>query len=371
MKKCVLVIGGSGFLGSHISDALSEHSPFTVIIASRGPSRHEPSGATWARCDITKPLAVKQLIDSTKPTVIIHTATPGPFAMLHAQTEHFEATKNLLEEAKKSRYVKAFIYTGSCESLETKTTAQGLGLKEEEAKFYTFTSGPTPYAKCKGACQNLVLEYNSPLISSEQSSSNIQDRDGMFQNALLTTVLCTPGIYGPRDTGITPGIFKLPTRLQLGPKNGLHDWVYVENAAHAFGLATRALISANTTPSTAGVKIDGELFFITDGEPINFWDFARRCKVEAGDPIAADPSKTFVVPWAIVLVLATISEWVFWSFTLGKSVPSFNPNLARYIKDGRVLDIGKARRNLHYQPPFSMNEGIKRSIQWISRKNSS
>ena len=59
---------------------------------------------------------------------------PVSDAWSRAQTEHFEAIKNLLEEAKKSRYVKAFIYTGSTQSLETKLTAQGHVLKEEESE---------------------------------------------------------------------------------------------------------------------------------------------------------------------------------------------------------------------------------------------
>lgn len=278
------------------------------------------------------------------------------------QTKHYEATKTLLEEAKKSQFVKAFIYTGSCDSLVSQTKPGEPGLSEENAEFHTFFAGPTPYARSKAACQKLVLEYNTPPTKSNRI---IEKSDKGLQNVLLTTVLCTPGIYGPRDTTITPGVFKLPTRLQLGPKSGLHDWVYVENAAHAFVLAANALLSADTN-SKPNAKVDGELFFVTDGDPINFWDFARKMKIEAGDEVAKDASKTFVVPWAVVLVLATISEWACWVLTFGKIVPSFNPKLARYIKDGRVLDISKAHERLGYQPLVSMEEGIKRSVQWSS-----
>lgn len=367
--KTVLIIGGNGFLGSHVSDALFRDSSFTVVVASRRPNRYQLPNATWLSCDITKHPEVTQLIESVKPTVIIQTATPGPFAMMSAQARHYEATKNLLEEAKRSKSIIAFIYTGSQESIANGTGTNGLGLKEKDAISNTFFSGPTPYAKSKGACQSLVLDFNSPPTSSDRLISKTADPDRGLQDILLTTVLCFPGIYGPRDTGITPGVFKLPTRLQLGPNECLHEWVYVENAAYAFVLAAKALISSQPNVEPA-MRVDGELFFVTDGHPINFWDFARKMKVESGDQVARDTSKTFFVPWGVVLVLATISEWVYWVFTLGRIVSSFNPKLARYIKEGRLLDISKARNVLGYQPLVSQDEGIKRSARWFLHRTS-
>jgi sterol-4alpha-carboxylate 3-dehydrogenase (decarboxylating) len=360
--KTVLVIGGNGFLGSHVSNALSQDLSFTVVVASRRPSQCKPSNTTWRRCDITKLIEVQKLFESVKPTVVIHAVTPGPFAMTGAQAKHYEATKNLLEEAKKSKFTKAFIYTGSGEAIANGTGAKGLGLREQDAVFHSFFSGPTPYARSKGACQSLVLDFNSPATSSKTGSLNRG-----LQDLLLTTVLCVPGIYGPRDTGITPGVFKLPTRLQLGPNKSLHEWVYVENAAYAYVLAAKALVSSQPNLESA-MKVDGELFFITDGQPINFWNFARKFKVESGDQVAGDPSKVFVVPWGVVLVLATISEWVYWVFTLGRTVSSFNPRLARYIKDGRALDISKARDSLGYEPLVSLDEGVRRSVRWFLQK---
>lgn len=66
-----------------------------------------------------------------------------------------------------------------------------------------------------------------------------------------------------------------------------------------------------------------------------------------------------------MLVLSIIAEWVYWVFTFGMMVALFNPNLARYIKDGRVVAISKARNILGYHPLVSREEGIKRSVQWF------
>ena len=362
-QKIILIVGGTGFLGSHISDAFSRDSSYTVVVSSRRPNRHCLSNATWMGCDVTKSSDATRLIESVKPIVIIHAATPGPFATIRAQMKHYEGTSYLLEEAKKSQFVRGFIYTGSRETIANGLGVRPPGLKEKDAIFHTFFSGPTPYARSKGACQSLVMEYNSRPTTS-RSSNKAADLEWSFQGVLFTTIICVPGIYGPRDTGITPGVFKLPNRIRLGPNECLHDWVYVENAAFAYVLAAKGIIpsQSNLEPT---MRVDGELFFITDGEPINFWEFARAMKVEAGDQVAGDTRNIFVVPWFVVLLLATISEWVYWVFTLGRIVSSFNPNLARYIKDGGALDISKAQRRLGYQPLFSRNEGIKRSVQWF------
>ena len=165
---------------------------------------------------------------------------------------------------------------------------------------------------------------------------------------------------------MTPRVFKLPSGIQLGPSKSLHDWVYVENAAIAFVLAAKALLN-NPSEHDPTTRVHGELFFITDGDPINFWDFVRQMKSKAGDRGAREGRSVFVIPWVVVLVLATISEWVSWVFTLGRAVSSFNPNLARHIKDGGVLDISKARERLVYWPLVGRDEGIRRSVRWFLR----
>jgi len=187
-----------------------------------------------------------------------------------------------------------------------------------------------------------------------------------YSVTLLTTVLCVPGIYGPRDTDITPNILKMPTRLQLGPSNALHCYIYVKNAAHAYFLATNALLSSEL-PNKPDTKVDGELFFLSDDEPIGFWQFARKLKFEAGDQVAGDPSKVIVLPWVIVLTIALISEWAVWLFSFGRATPRLNRFIVRFIRDGGYFDITKAKERLRYRPLVNMDEGIKETVKWFQK----
>jgi sterol-4alpha-carboxylate 3-dehydrogenase (decarboxylating) len=364
-RASILIIGGTGFLGSHIADAFSRDPSFKVIVSSRRPPESQSTTTTWVYCDITNPSEATRLIESNKPTVIIHVATPSPFETAAIQSRHYEATRNLLEEAKRSPHVLGFIYAGSRDTVANASGFKPPGLQESDAIFHNFLSGPTPYARSKGACQSLVLESSTSPANLRKSASKATWVRGGFEGVLLTTVICTSGIYGPRDTALIPGVFRLPSRIQLGPNTSLHDWVYVENAAFSFVLAAKAILDLG---STSGVN--GELFFITDGDPINFWDFARNMKAESGDAAIRDERRIYVIPWTLVLVLATINEWVSWVLTLGKAVSSFNPSLARHIKEGGVLDISKARDRLGYRPVISRDEGIKRSVRWFLQETS-
>ena len=54
MKNKVLVIGGSGFLGSHVADALSDRG-FQVIIIDKKKSNWIKKNQKFVAGDITKP----------------------------------------------------------------------------------------------------------------------------------------------------------------------------------------------------------------------------------------------------------------------------------------------------------------------------
>ncbi|KAF2109708.1 C-3 sterol dehydrogenase/C-4 decarboxylase-like protein [Lophiotrema nucula] len=354
----VLVVGGCGFLGSHIVEAFTQKTTYSIVVASRNPKDFRLQDVEYRAVDIANSSEVSKLVEATRPRVIVHAATLGPFAMGDVHMEHYNATRRLLEMAKKCKHVKAFVYTGSSSTVSNLNGATAVGLKEDQANMYSLQSGPTPYARTKSATQAMVLEFNTKR--SDGLSTN-----GDFSDSLVTTVLCVPGIYGPRDTAITPRMLNMPTWLQLGPNDVLHEWSYVENVAHAHVLAASALL----TPKSSTQNVDGEWFFISDGHPIPFWDFARNIKLANSSGTTSGPGRVVVVPWWIVLRIATVSEWLGWIFTFGKAVPALNHNLVRYLKNGAYLDISKARERLGYEPVVDTNEGIRRAVRWVRNQS--
>jgi 2-alkyl-3-oxoalkanoate reductase len=184
------------------------------------------------------------------------------------------------------------------------------------------------YTRSKTEAEALVLDYH-------------------HRRGLAATVVRPGFIYGERDRTVLP---KLLTNLRrgtfafFGSGEQRLNCVYVKNLVHALFLAAE---------SPAAV---GEVFNLTDGEPVTKKQFVGRVAELAGLRV---PSRH--IPLPVARVLANLVEGA------AKLLGSQNPpiiNKARYKFLGLNLDysIDKARRVLGYQPPFSFEEGIERAM---------
>lgn len=115
--------------------------------------------------------------------------------------------------------------------------------------------------------------------------------------------------------------------------------------------------SIHPTKPLDNEKVDGEAFFITNGEPVYFWDFARAVWYAAGD------RKTSKDIWTLdrdfAMAIGTILETACW--VLGKK-PNLSKKQVRYSTMNRYYSIDKARKRLGYQPLVSLDEGVKRGV---------
>ncbi|WVQ83349.1 hypothetical protein IAT38_005488 [Cryptococcus sp. DSM 104549] len=108
-----------------------------------------------------------------------------------------------------------------------------------------------------------------------------------------------------------------------------------------------------------GIPIAGQAYFITNGEPIYFWDFARTIWRQLGHV----PPYTIVLPTALGLILATLAE--LFSKISGKE-PGFTRFRVSQATQQRFYDIEKARRLLGYRPVVGLDEGMKTWTSWYS-----
>lgn len=344
--KTILVIGGCGFLGSHVVEAFLNDGGFRVVAISRNPTKYLNAGTTYIACDATEHKEIAALIEKVKPSVIVHIITPGPFALPDAHLRDDAATKNLIELAQNSPSVKAFIYTGSVEGIANFSGARKEPLSESDAILYTNKTGPSAYARSKGSSDALVLHANG--------------------EDLLTAVLRFPLMYGPRDQGISPSQLKIAntfmTRIQLGDNKVVHDFIYIESAAWAHVLAAKVLLGPRKDSEN---RVDGEAFFITDGVPMKFWDFVRNLWAAAGDEKSKRVDNVIIIPWWVVLGLATIIEVLCNVVTFGRGTPAVTRLHFSFMRKGTWLSIEKARQRLGYSPLVRTEAGIKRTVAWF------
>lgn len=107
---------------------------------------------------------------------------------------------------------------------------------------------------------------------------------------------------------------------------------------------------------TYPLQVAGQAFFITNGEPMYFWDFARAVWNEMGHDV---PTRTWNIPTGLGFVLGSLSEW--FSTLLGKE-PGLTRGRIYYVTAHRWFNIEKSRRVLGYEPDVGIEEGIKRAV---------
>lgn len=181
----------------------------------------------------------------------------------------------------------------------------------------------SPYAASKAAAEMLVRSTGVPAVT-----------------------LRPKAIFGPGDRALLPRVIaaaragRLP---QVGDGRNLVDLTYVENVAHAIGLALGS-------PTAVG-----RTYHITNDEHVPLWplirDVLRRLGVD--DRLRAAPLPLMLAVAAAMEARAAIS---------GRE-----PLLTRYtvaiLGRTQTYDIAAARRDLGYTPVVSVAEGVARTLR--------
>lgn len=353
----VLVIGGCGFLGHHIVSQLLAPSTSSVSVLDLRTTSNRLEGATYYDADITSPTAVREVLQKAKPQIIIHTASPVANAGYNATQKalyykvNVEGTRNLLEQAGEVGGVKAFVYTSSASVVHD--TVSDLVNADERWPVLRAPLQKEYYAETKAMAEELVLQANRK------------------SGDMLTIALRPAGIFGEGDTQMMPPMLgaleRGQTNFQLGENDNLFDFTYVGNVAYAHVLAAVALMETHalTTQPLDHERVDGEAFFITNGSPVYFWDFARMVWSAAGDETT--PAQVWVIGTSLGLMLATVIEWLFW--LAGGRKPNLTRQQVRFSSMTRYYSIDKARIRLGYKPKWGVEESVQKTVQWFKERN--
>jgi len=329
-----LVTGGAGFVGSAIARALEARGD-EVIILDWAPNC-PLEGVDYRRVDITDKAAVSAACRGVD--TIIHNAS-----IVHTKqnkqdvvwTVNLGGTENMLEAARQHG-VSRFIYISSAS-----VVYEGNDIENGDETLPYSSVSQAPYADSKIAAEKLVLAENG-------------------KGAMATCALRPHVIFGPGDNRFMPTLLDKgrngQLRFQVGRGVWLSDYTYVSNLTDAVLLADEALAKDGLNSIAAG-----QAYFITNGEPMPFWDFVRKVVARLGLP----PIK-YRAPKSLVYAIAAIKEGI---DTLRGGTLNAEDGLTRfairYMCTHHYFSIEKAHRELGYNPAVSIDEGIERTCRHL------
>lgn len=354
----VLVIGGCGFLGHHIVRQLQTSYTCTLSVLDLRTNNNRFDDVSYHSADITSPPAVRKVLEEVKPQVIIHTASPTVFDSGVSNTAkraahdlyhkvNVEGTKTLIACAGEVGTVKAFVYTSSS-SVVHDSVSDLINADER----YPVLFSPVQqeyYSETKALAEQVVLAANRK------------------HGSMLTVALRPAGIFGEGDVQLAANMlnayWKGQTKFQLGENDNMFDFTYVGNVAYAHILGAIALLHTHKlgVEPLDHERVDGEAFFITNGQPIYFWDFARMLWRAAGDSTTKE--QIWVIQKDTGLLLATLIEWGFW--LAGGWTPNLTRKKVKYSCMTRYFNIDKARKVLGYEPVWGMEEAVEKTVGWF------
>lgn len=309
--KRAFVTGGSGFVGGRAIKELRARGVEVAALARSDASVRtvEALGATAVRGDLDDRAAMEAGMAGSD--VVIHAAA---HVAEHGPVEDFlrvtvTGTENALTAARGAG-VPRFVHVSTEAVL-----ADGKPIVQADETRPRTTRPAGPYPLSKGLAEERVLAAN---------------RDG------IATVIVRPRfIWGAGDTNLLPRIAEVV-------KRGRFAWIgggrHLTSTCHVDNVIEGILLAAERGKP-------GEIYFLTDGEPVEFRAFLTQLLAAYG----AEPGDRSIPLW-LARTIAAATGWM-------KQPPVTRTAVALIGQEVTVVDA-KARRELGYTSHVSRERGI-------------
>ena len=321
----VLVTGGGGFLGRYLVEQLVERGESVRTVSRRQYPELESLGVQQVSHDLRDPSGLAEIC--REMDTVYHTAG---VAGIWGKWSHFYGintigTRNLLAASQEAK-VSKFVYSSS-----PSVTFDG----SEQCHI----DESVPYAS-RWLCH---YPHSKALAEQEVLAAN-------GNGGLATCALRPHLIWGPRDQHLIPRLLRRAASGQLrrvGDGSNLIDMVYVENAAEAHVQAAQALDSPRAV-------VAGRAYFISQGEPVNCWDWINEILGLAQLP-PVEKSISFRAAWAIGAGLEGLH------LLRGSSVePRMTRFLAAQLAKSHYFNIQRARDDFGFAPRIPTDDAMRR-----------
>ena len=318
-----LVTGASGFIGGRLAERLAVGEGVRVRAMVRNPKKAErlrKLPLEIVQADLLDLPSLRKAINGCD--LVFHCAA---FVRETGDRNEFyrtnvQGTENILKVSSDAR-IKKFIHFSS---------VAVYGMNPPDGSDET-----TPYQPCG----NL---YCDTKIASEEAVWTAH------QQAKLPVVVIRPAnVYGPRSNPWTVRPIKLINSGQMILINGgtgICNYVYIDNLLDATLAATKRDQSV------------GQAYLISDGVPVMWKEFFGYYAQMAGKP-----SMRSVPQWLAKLIAFGMEI----NSKFSGKPPKITREAIRFLTWRAHFNIEKAKRDLGFQPRFSLKEGMKLTEQWL------
>lgn len=329
----VLVTGGAGMLGRAIVGQLLARGD-TVRVLDIQPSPLDDARVEWCEGSLTDAAFVAHACEGVD--AVIHTASlisqalgkpPALYDVNVTGTEHIIA-------ACQQQNIPKLVYTSSID-----VVFDGSPIVAGDETL--------PYP------DNHLDYYGTTKMHAEQAVLAANGNDG-----LATAAIRSAALYGEHDKHRFPAIIGGTldgTFTRIGAGDTLYSHVYVGNMAHAHLRLLDAL--------TLDAACAGQVYFITDHAPTNFFDFF----VPYLDALNIDYDEQRIPAW----LAYTIANLLEWRYALFPNESYAHVDLSRYTVAAVTQNCWfvheKATRDFGYEPIFSEDEAFQRTLGWLQQ----
>jgi nucleoside-diphosphate-sugar epimerase len=326
----VLVTGGGGFLGRAICQCLIGRNDKVRSLSRNYYPALEAMGVKQIQGDLSRPEVVENACQGMD--MVFHAAAKPPPWGNYADyyNTNVAGTQNVIHACTKQN-VPRLIYTSTPSVVFSATDMEGVDESVPyPAKYNAF------YPKTKALAEQLVI--------------NSAD------SRLRTVALRPHQIWGPGDPHFVPRLIARAKKLKrIGDGKNLVDTTYIDNAAEAHILAADKL--------KENPIVSGNVYFISQGNPIPAWDMINAILAAAGLP-PVKGSISYRTAW----ILGAALEFFYRVFNISKE-PQMTRFLAGAVAKSHWFDISAAKRDLGYVPKISTEEGLRRLEEWLGNKD--
>ena len=325
-RPTVLVTGGGGFLGSAIIERLVARGDAVRSLSRSDYPKLTNMGVDQVRGDI----ADRQTVQTACAGVdlVFHVAAkPPPWGKYRDYYKtNVTGTQNVVEGCIRNN-ISRLVYTSTPSVVFDGSDMQGVDESVPyPARFNAF------YPETKAMAEQLVLKATD--------------------KRLHTVVLRPHQIWGPGDPHFAPRLIARAKKLKrIGRGNNLVDTTYIDNAVDAH------ILAADTLEKNS--EISGNIYFISQADPIPAWDMVDAILATAGLP-PVKGTISYKTAWTI----GAIMEFFYRAFQF-PGEPPMTRFLADAVAKSHWFDISAAKTDLGYKPAVPMEEGLRRLEDWL------